>query len=89
MIFGHFGEIEKMVYFDDDASGSLKTITIIIATVTALIFGGMYFFYSNSQKSDVETPAVEPAAPNSESQPAQQVPAQPIKPGKAVHHNHV
>jgi flagellar basal body-associated protein FliL len=74
-----------MVYFDDEASNSLKTITIIIAAVTAIAFGGMYFVYSSSQPHPSESSAPAPALEQTNS-PAVPQSASPTKPAP---HSHV
>jgi flagellar basal body-associated protein FliL len=65
-----------MVYFDDDASSaSLKSITMIIAAVTAIAFGCMYFVYSGSQKNSTETQSIDQISPPTQASPT--VPAKP------------
>ena len=58
-----------MVYYDDEGSGSLKTITMIIAAVTLIAFGGMYFVYSSSQQNTTEPKTIVPIAPPGQGQP--------------------
>jgi hypothetical protein len=73
-----------MVYFDDEASSaSLKTITTIIAALTAIAFGCMYFVYSGSQKNNVDTQSIQQ---QTLPPPTNALPAVPAKP---TPHSHV
>ena len=53
-----------MVYDNNAAntsSTSLKPVLLVVSLVTAIIFGGMYAFYSNSQRGALNPQAPEAA----------------------------
>ena len=52
-----------MSYTNDSSSSSLKPILCGVSVATAIIFGGMYFYYTSSaQHLTASEPAAEPAA---------------------------